>query len=207
MWQISWSTAALMPLAASALALSLMGKSALAQDILLQQNQNGFDLPGVALPQGQDEVRAADGTSCASSIAGNGAYLDFGVIRGQPGREAKSNLATYGRLVVPLSKGASRLDCSKLYELEVQRLKLELELLRMGVTGGPSLDAVTTSSVETVAPASASASAAIPATVLSQTAAPVVAVPERKYRYFEINKKKAAWLSNDWSAQGIEGGR
>ena len=35
-------------------------------------NQTGFTLPGVSLPQGQDEVRAADGTTCRSSISGSG---------------------------------------------------------------------------------------------------------------------------------------
>ena len=35
----------------------------------------------VTLPQGQDEVRAADGTTCSSAISGSGAYLDIGVIK------------------------------------------------------------------------------------------------------------------------------
>ena len=40
----------------------------LAEDILnLNQNQTGFTLPGVTLPQGQDEVHASDGTTCRSA--------------------------------------------------------------------------------------------------------------------------------------------
>ena len=75
-------------------------------------NQNsGFSLPGVTLPQGTDEVRAADGTSCRSAVGGNGAYLDVGVIGKQ--RTADDN-AYYGRVVVPLGKSPKRLDCSRL---------------------------------------------------------------------------------------------
>jgi hypothetical protein len=92
---------------------------------------NGFSLPGVSLPQGTDEVRAADGTSCRSAVGGTGAYLDMGVI-GKPNTSVDSN-NYYGRFVVPLSKGPKRLDCTKLYELEIERLKLELELAKAGL--------------------------------------------------------------------------
>jgi hypothetical protein len=44
----------------------------------------------------------------------------------------------YGRVVVPLGRGPKRLDCVKLYELEVERLKLELELAKAGL--GRSVD-------------------------------------------------------------------
>jgi hypothetical protein len=92
---------------------------------------NGFSLPGVSLPQGTDEVRAADGTSCRSAVGGSGAYLDMGVI-GKPNTEVANN-NYYGRVVVPLGRGPKRLDCVKLYELEVERLKLELELAKAGL--------------------------------------------------------------------------
>ena len=122
-----------------------------AEDIYnLNQNQNGFDLPGVVLPQGQDEVRAADGTSCSSSIAGSGAYLDVGIIKNERSI-AQGGLATYGRVVIPLGKRPKRLDCSLLYRLEVERLQTELRLLKMGLdpamaeefTGSVAADAAT----------------------------------------------------------------
>ena len=37
----------------------------------------------------------------------------------------------YARITVPLGKKPKRLDCSKLYELEIVRLKEEIALLRM----------------------------------------------------------------------------
>lgn len=97
----------------------------------LNQNENGFNLPGVTLPQGQDEVHAADGTTCRSAVSGSGAYLDLGVIRGNS--QTDNGVATYGRVVIPIGRTPKRLDCSRLYELEVERLQLELKLLKMGV--------------------------------------------------------------------------
>lgn len=113
----------------------LLGGVASAGDIYtLNQNQTGFSLPGVTLPQGQDEVRAADGTTCRSAVSGNGAYIDVGVIGGQG--VASGQMATYGRVVIPLGRSPTRLDCAKLYALEVERLKMELQLLKMGLARG-----------------------------------------------------------------------
>jgi hypothetical protein len=118
-----------------ALALAASCGRASAGDIYtLNQNQNGFSLPGVSLPQGQDEVRAADGTTCRSAISGNGAYLDVGVIGGTG--TATGQMATYGRIVIPLSRTPARLDCSRLYALEIERLQMELRLLKMGLAQG-----------------------------------------------------------------------
>jgi hypothetical protein len=38
----------------------------------INQNQTGFTLPGVTLPQGQDEVHASHGTTCHSDVSGSG---------------------------------------------------------------------------------------------------------------------------------------
>ncbi|RVD72001.1 hypothetical protein EN751_12405 [Mesorhizobium sp. M4A.F.Ca.ET.029.04.2.1] len=134
--------------------------SGFAEDILnLNQNQTGFTLPGVTLPQGQDEVHASDGTTCRSSVSGSGAYLDVGVIRGNNSSQSNSDIATYGRVVVPIGRTPKRVDCSRLYELEVERLQMELKLLKMGL----GTDGQTTGSVAaagpTAAPAPATASA------------------------------------------------
>ncbi|TIT35813.1 MAG: hypothetical protein E5W65_11675 [Mesorhizobium sp.] len=118
----------------------------------LNQNENGFNLPGVTLPQGQDEVHAADGTTCRSAVSGSGAYVDLGVIRGNS--QTNNGVATYGRVVIPIGRTPKRLDCSRLYELEVQRLQMELKLLKMGV----NVDGGTTASVAASAPATAAAS-------------------------------------------------
>lgn len=122
------------PWPAALLSLALPG-AALAEPVYnLNQSQTGFTLPGVSLPQGQDEVRAADGTTCRSSVSGSGAYLDVGVIRGN--NSSDNDLATYGRVVIPIGRNPKRIDCSKLYQLEVERLQMELKLLKMGLAEG-----------------------------------------------------------------------
>lgn len=113
---------------------------ALADDTnFFQSNtQYGVSLPNASLPTGSDEVRAADGTSCRSAVGGDGAYVDTGVI-GSPGQSnADFSGAVYTRLVVPLGGRKKRLDCASLYELEIQRLKMELDLARMGLSGQPT---------------------------------------------------------------------
>jgi len=113
----------------------------------LNQNENGFNLPGVTLPQGQDEVHASDGTTCRSAVSGSGAYLDLGVIRGNS--QSNNDVATYGRVVIPIGRTPKRLDCSRLYELEVERLQMELRLMKMGLAP----DGQTASVAATASPA------------------------------------------------------
>jgi hypothetical protein len=128
MWQIPRTTHLMM---LAMLAAAPAGQ-AVAGDVY-NLNQTGFTLPGVTLPQGQDEVRAADGTTCRSSISGSGAYLDVGVVGG---RSASEGMSTYGRVVIPLGQRPTRLDCARLYALEIERLEMEIRLLKMGMARG-----------------------------------------------------------------------
>ena len=120
----------------------LVSQAAVAQ----QASGSAFSLPGVSLPQGTDEVRAADGTSCRSAVGGNGAYLDMGAI-GSPSDNMRTS-SVYGRVLIPLGANSKRLDCSQLYQLEVERLKMELELAKagMGRVQDPEMDNTETSS-------------------------------------------------------------
>ncbi len=129
MWQVSWQA----PVIAAALGVCVAVSGAQAQTSIINQDVSGFSLPGVQLPQGHDEVRAADGTTCRSAVSGAGAYLDTGVI-GNPNNAIGSNsVSAYGRIVIPLGKKPGRLDCGRLYDLEVQRLQMELRLMQMGL--------------------------------------------------------------------------
>lgn len=100
---------------------------------------SGLYLPQVVQPTGQDEVRAADGTTCRSSMAGNDAYLDIGGLGGQGADGQFNNGTVYGRVIVPLGETPRRVDCSALYNLEISRLKHELEMVRSGLAGGGSM--------------------------------------------------------------------
>lgn len=127
---------------ASAATLVLSGSAYAQSSVEQTNNNNSFQLPGVSLQSGSDEVRAADGTSCRSAVGGSGAYLDIGII-GNPSNISASQSA-YGRIVIPLGGPKKRLDCTKLYELEIERLRVELQLMQMGMGRAPeSGDAAT----------------------------------------------------------------
>jgi len=95
-------------------------------------NQNTVNLPTPPPVNGQDIIRGASGVSCQSAVASGGPYLDLGVIGSQDVFN-RDTAAVYGRVVVPLGERPKRPDCTELYELEITRLKMELELLRLGL--------------------------------------------------------------------------
>ncbi len=129
MWKISRKTASL-TIAAAFLITMPQGH---AQESHYDSRQYGLNLPNTPLPQGFDEVRAADGTTCRSAIASNGPYLDLGGI-GADGRAGANGSATvYGRMIIPVGRAPDRVNCRSLYQLEIDRLKYELRLARMGV--------------------------------------------------------------------------
>jgi hypothetical protein len=94
-------------------------------------------------PGGEDAIETSSGTRCRQSINGNGAYVDVGVagstanrfrnfysVDGNANRGGTEALG-YARITMPLGKTPTRLDCSRLYELEIARLKREIELLEL----------------------------------------------------------------------------
>lgn len=96
---------------------------------------------------GGDEIRARDGTTCRQGTH-NGPTLDFGVTTGnsntqnptgsndpnsiQPSLVTLSgqDLGAYARVVIPLGSQPERVDCTRLYSLEIERLEMELERLK-----------------------------------------------------------------------------
>ena len=119
----------------AALILALLSSSASAEGYSTRSHQTGFNLPGVNSPSGNDEVRAADGTSCRSALGHNGAYVDVGGLASEDG--GRLGAATvYGRVVIPLGPRPRRVDCRQLYDLEMERLRLEVTALRRNVAEG-----------------------------------------------------------------------
>lgn len=105
----------------------------------------GFYLPqGPTGPGGEDSIETSSGTRCRQAINGNGAYLDVGIagsrsngteftrygVSGSSDGDGGQALG-YARMIVPLGRKPERIDCSRLYELELARLRREIELLKM----------------------------------------------------------------------------
>lgn len=118
------------------LALSLTGSA---------HADGGFYLPPAPSGSGgEDSIETASGTRCRQSINSNGAYLDVGMAAsrstdrqpdpyriGQAHQDRGTDALGYARMVVPLGKKPARIDCARLYELELARMKREIELLKM----------------------------------------------------------------------------
>ncbi|QPH53137.1 hypothetical protein [Pontivivens ytuae] len=70
----------------------------------------------------------------------SGPYLDIGIAQTEEESrvdsifEPQRNSATaYARVVIPLGRKPERIDCIRLYEMELRRMELELQLLEMGI--------------------------------------------------------------------------
>lgn len=213
MWQVLGRAR---PVAASLFAATLLaGANAAAQDNYINQNISGFNLPGVSLSQGHDEVRAADGTTCRSAVGGSGAYMDVGVI-GNPEQDANGNssMSAYGRIVVPLGRMPKRVDCSKLYDLEVARLEIELKLSQMGLGRGISPVSEEDGAEEPSTDVSGEAPTDIPSmadkpSVATDAAAaaptePVQKQPVKPVKVADAATKSSGWEDDGWTTDGLK---
>jgi hypothetical protein len=113
-------------------------------------NQSSVYLPSPPIAQGQDMVRGSSGVSCQTAIGSGGPYVDIGVIGSQDVFN-RDTASVYGRVVVPLGKRPKRPDCTKLYDLEISRMRMEIELLRMGLPEGMGVTAHASAEVSGVA--------------------------------------------------------
>ncbi|MDX2290509.1 MAG: hypothetical protein NW217_17040 [Hyphomicrobiaceae bacterium] len=159
-----------------------------------QTYTHGLNLPQVPIPNGQDEVRSADGTTCRSSMASNSAYLDVGAIGSQDYDGQFSQGTFYGRVIMPLGETPRRVDCSKLYELEIQRLRHELALMQGGLGGGfaPTAYDAPGSMKATNSGATLQVGSAATAPGRTTAAAPRLAA----------SGQKSAWADTGWSNTG-----
>ena len=77
---------------------------------------------------------------CSQSINSSGGYLDFGVAGGdldtyttQTTTSGNQSAIGYARIIIPIGSTPQRLDCKQLYDLEIQRLKAEIQMLKVGL--------------------------------------------------------------------------
>lgn len=87
-------------------------------------------------PGGEDSITTSEGVRCSQSINSAGGYFDLGVAGGDLSNYSNGsaqNTIGYARLILPIGKAPERLDCARLYEMELARLRAEIELLRMGL--------------------------------------------------------------------------
>lgn len=125
-----------------------------------QTNLGSVNLPQAPqFPQGQDRIRATDGTECSRSTAPRRKYMDVGVVAAGSGGTGVENQypytyfpgmttppnnqynrtggSVYARVVINLDANTYDIDCGRLYELEIERLKTELEQAKLFGAGKP----------------------------------------------------------------------
>lgn len=94
-----------------------------------------FGIP-VGNQQTTEEVRSRDGVSCRTQQAQS--TIDAGVTQSNPSvnqgfpsyNPYGSGNQVYARISVPLGNRKSQVNCNRLYELEIERLKHELDQLK-----------------------------------------------------------------------------
>ena len=102
---------------------------------------------GIVLPNSQqtfnhDEIRTGTGLSCRQA-AGSNTNIEFGILgrdeeldRRQPfdplngSQQVTQGAAVYARITHAIG-APKRLDCARIFELEVERLQAEIEILRL----------------------------------------------------------------------------
>ena len=106
-------------------------------------NSMSFSLPSISSVSGSDSIRAGD-LDCKNAIGGSTNFEIgmTGVINNavMPIIGKKDNLnpetkdiGLYARIIIPLDGPKERINCNTLYQLELQRRRLEVERLKQEI--------------------------------------------------------------------------
>ncbi len=116
-----------------ALALCVVASSAIAES-----NNLALTLPNPPMNYQSDRFRAGN-LDCSNAVGG-GVNLEFGVtgvVNNVGGTFSASSLGNqskdvglYARVVIPLDKPKSRINCDDLYQVELAQRRLEIQQLR-----------------------------------------------------------------------------
>ena len=110
---------------------------------LADSSSMSFSLPSASLSSGSDKIRAGD-LDCSNSIGGSTNFeIGFTGVISNPslpiiGKEDPDNPQTkdiglYARIIIPLDGPSERINCNTLYQLELQRRRLEVERLKQEI--------------------------------------------------------------------------
>jgi len=108
--------------------------------VMADSSSMSFSLPSPSISSGTDKIRAGD-LDCSNSIGGSTNFeMGFtGVINnaiapiiGKPNIDnpQSKDIGIYARIIIPLDGPSERINCNTLYQLELQRRRLEVEKLR-----------------------------------------------------------------------------
>ena len=115
----------------------------LSTQVIADSNSMSFSLPSMSSVSGSDSIRAGD-LDCKNSIGGSTNFEVgmTGVINNatvpiigkeDPNNPQSKDIGLYARLVIPLDGPSERINCNTLYQLELQRRRLEVERLKQEI--------------------------------------------------------------------------
>ena len=118
-------------------------------------SQVSVQLPSTISNGARDRIVTPERFECENSLSGK-AQLEYGVAASNsatenvfnlPNTNQGKNVTIYGKLIVPIGGPKSRIDCNRLFDLEVRRRELELKLLEQQLR--PELSGFRTGEVPT----------------------------------------------------------
>ena len=112
--------------------ITLLAALGFASPVVADNSSLSLQLPSPPMNYQSDRFRAGN-LDCSNAVGG-GTTLEYGVtgvisnMEGTVGRG--KDVGVYARVVVPLDKPRSRINCDDLYQLELTQRRLEVEMLR-----------------------------------------------------------------------------
>lgn len=118
---------------------------------MLASGSAAADTNGLYLPPapsgsgGEDSITTPSGLTCRQSLNTGGPILDLGITGARSNNQGNDHLfgniseddgfnaIGYARIVIPLGNRPERIDCSEVFELEIERLRKEVELLEAAI--------------------------------------------------------------------------
>jgi hypothetical protein len=109
-----------------AILLSIIGSAAIAESSSL-----ALTLPNPPMNYQSDRFRSGN-LDCSNAVGG-GINLEYGVtgvLSGLDTINQGKDLGVYARIVIPLDRPRSRINCDDLYRVELTQRKLEIQMLQ-----------------------------------------------------------------------------
>ena len=114
----------------------------LSTQVIADSNSLTFSLPSAGYNSGTDSIRAGD-LDCKNSIGGT-TNFELGLtgiinnavtpIIGKQGEKSQTkDIGLYARIIIPLDGPSERINCNTLYQLELQRRRLEVQKLKQEI--------------------------------------------------------------------------
>ena len=110
---------------------------------IAESSSMSFSIPSISTVSGNDSIRAGD-LDCKNAIGGstnfeigmtgviNNAVMPI-IGKKDPNNPQLKDIGLYARLIIPLDAPKERINCNTLYQLELQRRRLEIERLKQEI--------------------------------------------------------------------------